>query len=152
MPRIPFTKEGHIPLSDLQEEMNKLFERLWHGGVTTGPLDGQDWAPPVDVLEEPARYVVKAEVPGLDAGDVDVSISGDALTIKGHKPSERSEGQEANYLRAERRFGNFARSVALPASVDPAKVTAACRQGVLEIILPKKEEARPKSIRVELQE
>jgi len=152
MPKLPFRKECHVSLSDLQQEMNRLLERLWHGGVTAGPFDGHDWAPPVDVLEEPARFVVKAEVPGLDASDVDVSISAEALTIKGHKPSDRAEGQEANYLQTERRFGDFARTVQLPVAVDPEGVTATCRRGVLEIVVPKKEEARAKSVRVELQD
>ena len=152
MALLPFRREGHVSLPDLQAEMNRLFDRLWHGSVSAGPFDGQEWAPAIDVLEESDRFVVKAEVPGLEAGDVDVAISGDTLTVKGQKTSERSETERRGYVRMERRFGSFSRSIDLPATVDASKVTASCRRGVLEIILPKKEEARPKSIRVEVQE
>ena len=91
MPLLPFRKEGQFSLTDLQEEINRMFDRVWHGGLATGPLDGQEWAPSVDVLEEPDRCVVKAEVAGLETGDVDVSMSENILTIKGHKSAERTE-------------------------------------------------------------
>ncbi len=150
MTLLPFGKEMPLSLTDFQNEMNRLFERYWHGGISTGPLDGQDWAPALDVLEEEDRYVIRAEVPGLEARDIEVSVSDNTLTLKGHKPSERREGDERNCLRLERRFGSFHRSVPLPVAVDGASVTATCKKGILEVVLAKKEEHRPKTIRVEV--
>jgi HSP20 family protein len=152
MARLPFRKDIPLSLGDVQDEVNRLFDRLWHGGVVTGPLDGQDWAPAIDVAEETDRFVVTAELPGLETAGVDVAISGDALTIKGEKLSDRREDDDRTYLRSERRYGTFSRTVPLPATVDAEKVTARCSHGILEIVLPKKEEARPKSITVTVEE
>jgi HSP20 family protein len=150
MALVSFRKDVPMSVGELQSEMNRLFDRFWHGGISMGPLDGMDWAPPVDVLEEEDRYVVTAEVPGLSTADIDVSVSGETLTIKGHKPNPRREGDERAYLRTERQFGSFMRTMQLPAAVDPQRVTAACKKGVLEISLAKKEELRPKNIHVEV--
>lgn len=147
---LPFSKDFPLSPSEFQNEIDRLFQRFWHGGISTGPLDGQDWAPPVDVLEEEDRFVVRAEVPGLESRDIEVSVSGDRLTLKGHKPTERREDDERNYLRSERRFGGFQRIIELPMSVDPEDVTAGCRKGVLEVVLVKKDENRPKAIRVDV--
>lgn len=152
MALLPFSKDIPLSPSDFQQEMNRLFERFWHSGISTGPLDGQDWAPMMDVLEEEDRFVVRVEVPGLESKDIEVSVSGDKLTLKGHKPSERREGDERNYLRAERRFGSFQRTIQLPVDVDVSGVTATCRKGVLEIVLAKKEENRPKAIHVQIED
>ncbi len=150
MARLPFGKDIPLSLTEFQSEMNNLFERLWHSGVTAGPLDGQDWAPPVDVLEEETQYVIRAEVPGLEAKDIELSVTGETVTLKGHKGDERREGDERSCLRLERRFGSFSRTIQLPVAVDPSSVTAACKRGVLEVVLAKKEEHRPKSIRVDV--
>ena len=69
-----------VSVSDLQDEFNNVFNRLWHGGVTTGPLDGQDWAPRIDLIDEPDQFVVRAEVPGISAGRIDVG-SGAGLSM-----------------------------------------------------------------------
>ncbi len=150
MPSFPFRKDIPLTLGDVQNEINRLFERFWHGGITCGPLDGQDWAPPMDVLDDQERYVIRAEIPGLDVKDIEVAVSDNTLTIKGHKPLERREGDERKYILLERRFGSFQRSVPLPAGVDAKDVVATCKKGVLEIVLPKKEESRPKAIRIEV--
>ncbi|MBN1341466.1 MAG: Hsp20/alpha crystallin family protein [Phycisphaerae bacterium] len=146
----PFGKDMPLSFGQFQSELNQLFERFWHGGIKTGPLDGQDWAPPIDVLEEEDRYVVTVEVPGLESSDIDVAVSGDTLSIKGHRASLRREGDEHGYLRTERQFGSFLRTVQLPVAVEADRISATCRKGVLEITLPKKEEHRPKAIRVEV--
>ena len=151
MALLPFRKDVPLSLGVVQEEVNRMFDRFWHLGVLAGPLDGQDWAPPVDVREEPDRFVVRAELPGLSTDEVDVSIAGDSLIITGHKPSDHGEEepeQGNHYLRTERRFGRFCRTLPLPATVDFDKATAQCKKGVLEIILPKKKDARPKAISV----
>ena len=148
---LPFRKDVPLSLGEVQAEVNRMFDRFWHVGVLAGPMDGQDWAPPVDVREEPDRFVVRAEVPGLSTDEVDVSIAGESLIITGQKPSDRGEEEPEpgeRYLRTERRFGRFCRTLPLPATVDFEKATAQCRKGVLEVILPKKEDARPKTISV----
>lgn len=152
MSLLPFGKDVPVSVSDLQGEMNRLFDRFWHGGLATGPLDGQDWAPPLDVIEREDRYVIRAEVPGLEAKDIEVSVTGSTLTLRGHKASERREDDDGSVVRAERRFGSFLRTIELPAAVETEGVTASCKKGILEIVLTKKEDARAKAIRVEVQD
>ena len=147
---IPSRKDLPGSLSELQADMNNLFQRLWHAGLSTGPLDGQEWAPPLDVVEEDDRFVVQAEVPGLDAADIDVSFSDGVLTLKGHKSEESAEESCGQLIRRERRFGQFARSVSVSGAVDAAKISAACRNGLLTVTLPKKEEARSKTVKIDI--
>ena len=148
---IPSRKDLPGSLTELQAEMNNLFQRLWHAGLSTGPLDGQEWAPPLDVVEEAERYVVKAEVPGLDVADIEVTYAHGALTIKGRKKEEFVE-EGAGMVRRERRFGQFARSVSVPGEVEASQISASCRQGVLEVTLPKKEGSRSKAVKIEVTE
>lgn len=150
MARIPFKPE--ISYSDLQDGVNRLFDQFWHGGVKLGPLDGQEWAPPIDLLEEPERFVIKAEVPGLDAADIEVLVTGGLVTLKGYKSDERTEGPDHHYVRAERRSGSFARSVPLTCAVDSDNVTAVCKKGVLVITMPKVHPTPTKSVRVVVDE
>jgi HSP20 family protein len=152
MAKLPFRKDVPLSLTEIQDEINRMFDRFWHAGLATGPLDGQDWAPPLDVLEEPDRFVVTAEVPGLDTGDVEVAVSENVLTIRGHKSPERSEGEGLTYLRKERAGGSFSRSIQMPAEVTPDDVTASCKKGVLEIVLPKQQGARPKSVEIRVED
>lgn len=147
---IPSRKDLPSSLSELQAEMNGLFQRLWHAGLTTGPLDGQEWAPALDVIEEADRYVVKAEVPGLEASDIDVSYSEGTLTIRGHKKEEYTEETRAGLIRRERRFGQFARALPLPGAVEASRICATCRHGVLEVTLPKKEDSRARTVKIEV--
>ncbi len=94
-------------LGELQEGINRLFEQVWHSGIRTGPFDGQDCAPAVDVVEKDDRYVVEVELPGVARADIDVSCSASSLTIKGQKVHApwRLEGDRE--LFAERRYGSF---------------------------------------------
>ena len=134
----------------LQEEMNRVFDRVWHGGINTRPLDGQAWAPALDVYEFPDRYTVLVEVAGVDAHSVDVSCANNTLTIRGEKrrPADVTEDTPAPYR--ERRFGSFCRSVALEGKIVVDQVVARCQDGVLEITVPKSESDRPRSVRVEV--
>lgn len=134
----------------LQDEMNRVFDRVWHGGISTRPLDGQQWAPALDVYEFPDRFQVLVEVPGVDAHSVDVSCVGNTLTIRGEKgrPAEATEGTPQPYR--ERRFGSFCRSVELNGKIMVEQVSARCVDGVLEITVPKSESERPRSVRVEV--
>ena len=101
----------------------------------------------MDVSETESDIVVKAEIPGLDKDDIKVSLSGDVLTISGKKKDERKE-EKGSYRLLERRYGSFKRSVTLPSAVDPDRVQAEFRKGVLTITLPKTEETRARKITI----
>lgn len=131
----------------LRREMDRLWDEYFGPGRRAlRPLEAE-WAPAVDVSETADQVLVRAEVPGMEAKDIDISLSGDILTIKGEKKSEREERDE-NYHLVERSYGSFARSLRLPVSVDPDKIEAAYKQGVLTITCPKKEEVKAKPIQI----
>lgn len=128
--------------TDLERQMEDMFRRSFFPSLwEKGPLEG--WEPSVDVYEQDDTYVVKAELPGVKKDDIDVSVSGDTLTIKGERKAE-TETEEENYYLAERSYGSFMRSMALPSTVDADNIEANYDDGVLEVKLPKssKEESR----------
>ena len=134
-------------VSRLRREMDRLFEDFF--GPRRGlpvPLEGE-WAPPLDVAETADQVVVKAELPGMDPKDINITMTGDLLTIKGEKKSEREETKESYHL-VERSYGSFARTVTLPAAVDADKIDAKYEKGVLTITCPKKEVVKPKAIEI----
>ena len=104
-------------------------------------------APAVDVIENEDEVVVKASLPGVRSDDINISITGDMLTIRGEAKSERDEEKD-NYILRERRFGSFSRSLALPTSVVADKAKAEFENGILTLSLPKAEEVKPKTITV----
>lgn len=131
-------------------EMERFFDRFlsdpWWGSEF---LSAQSWAPPLDVTETEKEVVVRTEVPGVKPDDLDVSVSGDLLTISGEKQESR-EHEAENAYHSERYFGSFRRSFRLPSSVDQDKVSASYENGVLTISLTKKEGAGAKRIPVSL--
>lgn len=135
-------------LADIQSEMNRLFEGFFGHPVRVAPMD-RVWAPVLDVYETKDELVVSAELPGVNEKEVQVSIAGDLLTIKGERTQER-EMKEENYHRLERFSGKFERNIPLPIPVEGNKVKAAYRNGVLEIHLPKSEQVKPKEIKIEV--
>lgn len=136
----------------LQDEMNRVFDRVWHGGISTGPLDGQQWAPALDVYEYPDRFVVHVEVSGVDGNCVDVSCVGNTLTIRGEKRRPVDVADDTPTLYRERRFGCFCRTVELTGKIVVEQVAARYQNGVLEVTVPKSESQRPRSVRVEVKE
>jgi HSP20 family protein len=135
-------------LTGIQDEINRLFDwtlgrRPFEGA---GLLQGE-WAPAIDIAENENSVFVKAELPGLTEKDIDVNILGDTLTIKGEKKKEE-EKKEQNYYRLERSYGSFQRTVSLPSAVHAEKCRASFKNGILEIEMPKKEEAKPKQVKV----
>ncbi len=104
------------------------------------------WNPPVDVLEEQDRIFVKVEVPGVDENNLKVTFQDGLLTISGERQFERKE--DRNYHRIERAYGSFTRSFTLPRGVDGNQIVADYRNGILEISIPKKEEAKPRQIAI----
>lgn len=137
-------------LLGMRDEINRLFDISLGGSPSAraGLLDGE-WAPAVDVYENDDTVVVKTELPGLSEKDVELTILGDTLTIKGEKKKEE-EKKEKHYHRLERSYGSFQRSIMLPSQVAHDKAKASFKNGVLEIEVPKKEEAKPKQIKVEV--
>ena len=141
------------PFADMmgmKDEINRLFDITLGRSAFDHPglFDGE-WAPAVDVYENDDKVVVKTELPGMAEGDIGVEILGDTLTIKGEKKKEE-EAKGRHYHRLERVYGSFHRSVTLPAVVAPDKAKASFKDGILEIEVPKKEEARPKRIKVDV--
>lgn len=108
------------------------------------------WAPRVDIVEEKDAYRLHADLPGVNKEDIKVSVENGVLTISGERKAEKRERTAENYEYYERTYGSFSRSFNLPDHVDAASVNAAYRNGVLELSLRKKEEAKPRSIEVKV--
>ena len=139
--------------NSVQSELRQAGDRLLEGSL----LDQDDadessvvtsqWVPRVDVKEESDRFVLYADLPGIDPNDIEVSMDKGVLSIKGERRSETSS-QTERFSRIERRYGSFHRRFALPVSADPDGIRAHGRYGVLEITIPKKPESAPRRIRV----
>ncbi len=137
-------------LFDIQDEINKIFDlSTTRRRSQKGEMFEGFWSPAVDILNEKESVLVKAEIPGIDPKDLDVKVVGNTLTIKGERKKEFKEEDE-NYLRIERAYGKFQRAFELSEPIDSKKIEANYKNGVLEIKLPKKEEAKPKEISVKV--
>jgi HSP20 family protein len=136
-------------LWDLQDEINRLF---WGFGRRRGDEETSElamWAPTVDIKEDKEGVTISAELAGLKKDDVKIAVNEGVLTIRGERKFT-DEKKKENYHRIERSYGSFLRSFTLPSSVDDSKVKATMKDGLLEIYLPKKEEAKPKEIEIEV--
>ena len=129
-------KSELAPIAKLREEMDRVFENFFREGIGEGfdrllaPVRG--YGPTLDVTEDDQHVTVTADVPGVEAADIDVRVVGDLLTISGEKKEEREE-KRGGIWHTERRFGSFQRAVRLPGEVDPDKVEANYRNGVLTV-------------------
>src|SRR5437762_12864414 len=130
-------------------EFNAWNDRLgsFPGRNWDGPLSTTAWNPSVDIFENDNEVVFKAELPGMNAKDIDVKLETNILTLKGERRFEK-ETKEENYHRIEREYGTFSRSFALPTAVNGEKVAAEYKDGVLKVTLPKKAEIKPKPIKI----
>lgn len=142
------------PFQDFEKMMDNYFNRQWlfrprwNWPKMPEFADRPEWnVPDVDVVDHDKELVVKAEIPGIDKKDLDISVSGNVLTIKGSKKEEKKEEKE-NYVMSEIRSGRFARTLTLPAEVDSDKVKARYENGVLELTLPKSPTAERRTIKV----
>jgi HSP20 family protein len=145
-------RQAESPFMALQEEMNRLFDRFWHGvpaEVTEGawPWTAGAFAPRVDVSETDNDIRVTAELPGMDDKDLEVTITRDSLTIRGEKKAE-SETKKEGYFHAERHFGSFQRTIPLPREVVTDKAEATFKKGVLTVVLPKTEQVKTETRKV----
>lgn len=139
-------RNGGSGLTRLQDEMSDLFGRFF--GDRDLMWSGQRFWPAINVAEKEDAISVEVEIPGCKAEDIELSVHGNSLTIKGEK-KERSEEKKENYYHQESRYGSFHREVILPSEVDPDKVQAKCLEGVLTITMPKAEKAKAKKIKIE---
>jgi HSP20 family protein len=133
-------------LAATRDRFNRLFGRddFWD---TEGVTTGGEWAPVVDIIENDSTLTVKAELPGIEAKDVAVTIDNNVLTLKGERHIEK-EVKKENYHRMERAYGTFARSFALPAFVDAENVKAEFKNGLLIVTVPKKANAKTRAVEV----
>lgn len=138
---LPDVEDFPTGLRLFQDSINRL---LSGDGMTTRP-----WAPPVDILETENELVLKADIPGVELKDIDIQIEDGTLTVKGERKFEKQEN-DMGFHRLERSYGSFVRYFTLPDTVDPEHVKATYDAGVLTITIPKKEMAKPKSIKVQV--
>ena len=137
-------------LLSIQERMNQLFgEALSFPRAGAEEFSKGSWQPAVDIYETPSHVVLKAEIPGMNQDEIEIVIEDNTLVLKGERRFEK-EAADERYHRIERSYGTFARSFTLPNSVDQDGVTATYEAGVLKIVMPKKEEKKPKSIKVDV--
>src|SRR5579863_3058321 len=135
--------------STLQDRMNRLFLENYSGEGRDESLSTSSFAPAVDVYEDEHNVTHKIEVPGIDEKDIDVRLENNTMTVHGERKIDKEEKEE-NYRRVERQYGSFTRTFTLPPTVDSEKVSATYHKGVLKITLPKKAEAKPKQIKVNI--
>jgi HSP20 family protein len=129
----------------LQDQMNRLFNDVFERTGDESSLSA--WAPAVDIYETEHELVVKADLPEVDPKDLDIRVENNILTIRGERKFEKKVNEE-NYLRVERSFGSFARSFTLASTVNADAIKAEYQNGVLKLSIPKREEAKPKQIKV----
>lgn len=134
--------------SRFQDEMKQVFDRFFADDETDqSNVVTSQWTPRVDIKEEDKRFVILADIPGVDPKDIDVSMDKGILTIRGERKSEAKE-QNGKVTRVERSYGAFYRRFALPDSADADGISATGKHGVLEISIPKKPETTPRRISV----
>jgi len=137
-------------ITEFQREMDELFASFFG---TMAPASerffGTGFAPEFDISETDTEVILKADLPGVDPKDVEISLTGDTVTIRGEKKEEKEEKSESVH-RVERRYGSFCRAFTLPSDVQEDKVEAAYKNGVLTVKMPKTERSRRKTIRIDV--
>lgn len=131
-------------LRGIQDDINQIFER-------NDGKDNNQWNPHVDIVESKEKYTLTADLPGVDPQAVKISMEGNVLTISGERKYEQKINEEG-YSRMERSYGSFTRQFTLPDNVLPEKISAKSKNGVLELMLPKKEAVGPKKLDIRIEE
>lgn len=137
-------------LGDIQSEVNRLFDSVSGRQAPMASMGERMWLPAVDVRESKDDIVLSFDIPGVQEKEIQLSITGDLLTVRGERRFEKHEGGDHSYHRVERVYGKFERSVQLAVPVQTDKVTASYRDGVLEVKLPKADEVKPREIKIDL--
>ena len=140
-------------IATLHDRMNRLFDEVFPGMQRHGEeqeFQAGNWTPPVDIYEDENAIHVKADLPGIDPNTLDVRVEGNRLLLRGERNFEK-ETKKENFYRIERSYGSFIRAFTLPHNIQPERIDAQYRNGELNITLPKREDAKPKQIRVNVQ-
>lgn len=145
-PRFPVVRNWN-PFEELAG-FRRMFDEPFGGLFSDSSAMGGEWKPLMDVVETKEGVTLKIEVPGVKQEDLSISLEDDTLVVKGERKHE-TEVKEDGYSRMERSYGSFQRSVLVPKTLDASRIKATYKDGVLEIQLPKTEEAKPKAIKVE---
>jgi HSP20 family protein len=135
-------------LSTLQDQINRVFNEAFERRADGSNLT--TWAPAVDIFETENELVVKADLPDIDPKDLDIRVENNILTIRGERKFERNVNEE-NYLRVERAYGTFSRSFSLSNTVNTESIKAEYQNGVLTLHVPKREEAKPRQIKINVE-
>lgn len=133
------------PFTAMQSELNDWFSNIW-GTNGNGALSAT-FAPELDIAEKDTCFELRMDIPGMESKDMDIQVQGNTVTISGQRKEEKEE-KGKTYHRVERRSGSFSRTVTLPCAVTEKEVAAEYTNGVLSVVLPKSEEARPKKISI----
>ena len=134
-------------LASIQNEMNRLFGTVFDAPSPSNGNALRRWMPAMDLVETEDHFVLRADLPGLTEGDVNIEVQDGTLTISGEREAEHAE-REKGWYRIERSFGSFNRSLTLPDGVDPDRIEASFANGVLEVRIPKPEERKPRRISI----
>jgi HSP20 family protein len=133
--------------SNSDRQFARLFQEAFSPVAGQGEVSTRTWAPAVDIYENGDNLVLKAELPGVNPDDVEIRVEDNTLYLKGERKFD-SDVKEQDYHRVERTYGTFTRTFSLPNSIDAEKVAAEYKDGVLTLTMPKKEEAKPKTIKI----
>jgi HSP20 family protein len=145
---LPWKRNKEKHAKELRREIDNIYDRFFEPDFLPSTLFGKGkWGPKLDISEGRKDITVKAEIPGIEAKDLDISINGRRLNIRGEKKQEQTENEET-YYRVERSYGYFNRTIELPAEVDPNKVDASYKKGILKIKLRKTKSSETKRIKV----
>ncbi len=146
--RNPANVNRDTGVDQLQRSINRLFDFDWDLDRDLDLFGGVS-GPSVDLMENDDTYMVRCDLPGVEKDDLDISVSGNALTIKGEK-QDSSEHKDGRYYRRESWSGSFQRTITVPETVDPNAINAEMKNGVLTLTFPKKEDVKPRQITVDV--
>lgn len=135
------------PFTLMRQEMNDLLSNFWSGNGDVGSVFKGGMAPALDIAEKDNSFEIRMDIPGVESKDLDVEVHGNTVTISGRRKEEKEE-KGKTFHRVERSAGSFSRTVTLPCSVSEKEVAAEYTNGVLSVVLPKSEDARPKKVSI----
>jgi HSP20 family protein len=138
-------------ITSIQSEMNRLFNTFFDTPTAGNGSAARRWIPAMDLVETDDHFVLKADLPGLKEEDVNIEVEENVLTVSGERKAEHEDKREG-YVRVERSYGSFRRSLTLPEGVDAEAVTANFDNGVLEVRIPKPEERKPRRVAIQVGE
>lgn len=146
----PWKSFGSI--ASLKRDVDRLWDRFFGEGLSMAYW-AREWVPSLDVTECKDKFVIKSEIAGVDPKQVNISVQGDVLTIKGEKKEEKEEKdeEEERYHLMERSYGSFSRSIQLPMEIEESKIKANYKNGVLKITLPKSEKSKEKVAKIKIE-